>query len=421
MERLRGGVAGGARPAHGLELRRRRVRGGGEAPRGDAQDPRAARAADQRDVRARAGAWSATPRRSGSRPRSRCRPSRRPSSSGRARASGSSSSRRRAARPDGDDVLVGRIRRDPTVEQRARALRRRRQPAQGRGAERDPDRRAPASRSSAPPLDPRRRSRRRSRCWLPRRRRRSSPPGDIASCRSSGDEATARLVARDPGHGRRARRLGLRARHGAEFRDCYSPGAAFRAADARGARQPRVRHRHRRGRDRVLRAPDARVLLLRRSARGTWSSSTRTAARPAAAARLAAAALARAPIWPRIPSRARSRTGITRASAPGCTAPTGRWRRSGGRSSLGGADVVLAGHDHHYERFAPIDGIRSFVVGTGGRSHYPVLRRLPRSQVVDWRTFGVLRLTLGDGALHVAVRPRRRLRASRDAGSGRCR
>ena len=37
------------------------------------------------------------------------------------------------------------------------------------------------------------------------------------------------------------------------------------------------------------------------------------------------------------------------------------------------ADVVLAGHDHHYERFAPIDGIRSFVVGTGGRSHCPVL------------------------------------------------
>ena len=46
----------------------------------------------------------------------------------------------------------------------------------------------------------------------------------------------------------------------------------------------------------------------------------------------------------------------------------------------GGADVVLAGHDHHYERFAPIDGIRSFVVGTGGRSHYPVLRRLPRER-----------------------------------------
>ena len=60
----------------------------------------------------------------------------------------------------------------------------------------------------------------------------------------------------------------------------------------------------------------------------------------------------------------------------------------------GGADLVLAGHDHHYERFAPIDGIRSFVVGTGGRSHYPVVFRRRGSQVVNDRTFGVLRLTL---------------------------
>ena len=43
-----------------------------------------------------------------------------------------------------------------------------------------------------------------------------------------------------------------------------------------------------------------------------------------------------------------------------------------------GAEVVLSGHDHHYERFAPQApdgssdpqrGIREFVVGTGGRSH----------------------------------------------------
>ncbi|MGH3118890.1 MAG: hypothetical protein ACRDQ2_17605 [Gaiellales bacterium] len=42
-----------------------------------------------------------------------------------------------------------------------------------------------------------------------------------------------------------------------------------------------------------------------------------------------------------------------------------------------GADVVLSGHSHSYERFAPLDpsaatdaarGIRSFVVGTGGKS-----------------------------------------------------
>ena len=55
---------------------------------------------------------------------------------------------------------------------------------------------------------------------------------------------------------------------------------------------------------------------------------------------------------------------------------------------------MLAGHDHHYERFRPIDGIRSFVVGTGGRSLYPAPRRLPASEVVNDRTYGVLRLTL---------------------------
>lgn len=69
-----------------------------------------------------------------------------------------------------------------------------------------------------------------------------------------------------------------------------------------------------------------------------------------------------------------------------------------------GTDVVLSGHDHDYERFAPLDpagspdpvgGIRSFVVGTGGRSHYPILRPLPGSQATNDDTFGVLVLTLG--------------------------
>lgn len=38
--------------------------------------------------------------------------------------------------------------------------------------------------------------------------------------------------------------------------------------------------------------------------------------------------------------------------------------------SAAGADIVLSGHDHDYERIAPIDGIRSFIAGTGGRSLY---------------------------------------------------
>lgn len=67
------------------------------------------------------------------------------------------------------------------------------------------------------------------------------------------------------------------------------------------------------------------------------------------------------------------------------------------------ADVVISGHDHTYERFAPqtaaggLDlqrGIREFVVGTGGMSHYAFTSIKPNSQVRNADTFGVLKLTL---------------------------
>jgi acid phosphatase type 7 len=69
----------------------------------------------------------------------------------------------------------------------------------------------------------------------------------------------------------------------------------------------------------------------------------------------------------------------------------------------GNADLVLVGHDHDYERFGPQDangnadpnrGIREFVVGTGGRSHYAVQTVRPNSEVRNNDTFGVLRLVL---------------------------
>lgn len=67
-----------------------------------------------------------------------------------------------------------------------------------------------------------------------------------------------------------------------------------------------------------------------------------------------------------------------------------------------GVDVVLGGHDHLYERFAPQladgapdpKGIREFVVGTGGASFYQTTSRQPNSEVVGEHTFGVLFLTL---------------------------
>lgn len=67
------------------------------------------------------------------------------------------------------------------------------------------------------------------------------------------------------------------------------------------------------------------------------------------------------------------------------------------------ADLVLAGHNHQYERFAPMNaagnldtarGLREIVVGTGGRSHYQFATIQPNSEVRSTGTFGVLKLTL---------------------------
>lgn len=68
-----------------------------------------------------------------------------------------------------------------------------------------------------------------------------------------------------------------------------------------------------------------------------------------------------------------------------------------------GADVILAGHNHSYERFArqdhngradPQRGIRQFVVGTGGAplTAFPTVRA--NSEVRNNTTWGLLKLTL---------------------------
>jgi acid phosphatase type 7 len=68
-----------------------------------------------------------------------------------------------------------------------------------------------------------------------------------------------------------------------------------------------------------------------------------------------------------------------------------------------GGDVVLNGHDHNYQRFALQNpdgeasaerGIREFVVGTGGRSHYPIVAPVANSEAHNDDAYGVLKLTL---------------------------
>ncbi len=67
------------------------------------------------------------------------------------------------------------------------------------------------------------------------------------------------------------------------------------------------------------------------------------------------------------------------------------------------ADLVLNGHDHDYERFAPqnaagdyrVNGVQEFVVGTGGRGLYAFEDpRLPNTRVRNDKTHGVLKLRL---------------------------
>jgi len=73
-----------------------------------------------------------------------------------------------------------------------------------------------------------------------------------------------------------------------------------------------------------------------------------------------------------------------------------------------GAEIVISGHEHNYERFAPqtptgtadpTRGIREFVVGTGGESHYnDEGTPLPNSEVFNGTDYGVLKLTLSAGS-----------------------
>jgi len=72
-----------------------------------------------------------------------------------------------------------------------------------------------------------------------------------------------------------------------------------------------------------------------------------------------------------------------------------------------GVDLIINGHEHHYERFAPqtpagvrdsVKGIEQIIAGTGGADlrivHYPFA---PNSLVRITGHHGVIKLTLGDG------------------------
>lgn len=71
-----------------------------------------------------------------------------------------------------------------------------------------------------------------------------------------------------------------------------------------------------------------------------------------------------------------------------------------------GAELVVSGHEHNYERFAEMNasgtaaspGLREIVIGTGGMSLYPFGTPLSTSQVRSNSSYGVLKLTLHAGS-----------------------
>jgi acid phosphatase type 7 len=92
------------------------------------------------------------------------------------------------------------------------------------------------------------------------------------------------------------------------------------------------------------------------------------------------------------------------------------------------ADVVVNGHDHDYERFAPqtpdgaadpARGIREFVAGTGGRHERAFAAPQPNSEIRNADTFGILKLTLKPNGYDWQFIPVAG-KSFTDSGSGTC-
>ena len=91
------------------------------------------------------------------------------------------------------------------------------------------------------------------------------------------------------------------------------------------------------------------------------------------------------------------------------------------------ADLILDGHDHIYERFAPqtpagvadpVNGIREITVGTGGANHTSLRTLAANSVVTNTNSFGILELTLHTTSYSWSFMPA--VGSFRDSGSASC-
>jgi hypothetical protein len=248
--------------------------------------------------------------------------------------------------------------------------------------------------------------------------------GDVASCRSQGDEATAAVAAKLPGTIALLGDVVYESGTDAEFARCFGPSwgrlkgrirpapgnheygtggaAGYFRYFGRAAGDPRRGYY-------VYRLGEWQVVVLntncsRAGGCGVGSPQER---------------------WLR---------GVLSASRSRCTLAYGHHPRlssgfHGPDRSIqplwralqdGRVELYLAGHDHHYERFDPSLGLRQVVVGTGGRSHYPAIRRVGGSRARWAGGYGVLTLTLRGDAYDWRFVPVAG-ETYVDAGSGSCR
>ena len=212
--------------------------------------------------------------------------------------------------------------------------------------------------------------------------------GDISSCANAGDTATANLLDTIGGTvitlGDNAYENGTTA----EFANCYDPTWGRNKARMR----PAVGN-HEYGTAGATGYYSYFGAVAGDAKKGYYSYDlgawhllrlTATAPRSAAVTPVGSRSNGCGPTWPPTRQPARWPTGTTRASARAehgsNTAVQALWQALYDAN----ADLVLNGHDHHYERFAPQDptgtadaarGLREFIVGTGGRATTPRRRR----------------------------------------------
>ncbi len=119
-----------------------------------------------------------------------------------------------------------------------------------------------------------------------------------------------------------------------------------------------------------------------------------------------------------------------KASDPDCGSVSHRMKDIWDALYEYGAELIITGHKHHYERFAPQDpdgnpdpvsGIRQIIVGTGGTSVGLPGIFAPNSEVVNDATsqYGVIKLTLHDNSYDWEFVPIPGVTFT-DSGSGTC-